>query len=60
MGKCRTSHCNQWGLCRVIILFHEGWRHCSSQITLEFLVTIIIISFGNISLKLAVSLIFIA
>ena len=23
-GKCGTSHCNQWGLCGVVILCHEG------------------------------------
>ena len=37
-GKCGVSHCNQWGLCGVVILCCEGWRRGSSQITLGFLV----------------------
>ena len=37
-GMCGTSHCNQWRLCGIVILCHRGWRHCSSQITLGFLV----------------------
>jgi len=23
-GECGTSHCNQWGLCGIVILCHEG------------------------------------
>jgi len=36
-GKCGASHCNQWRLCGVVILYHEGWRRGSSRITLGFL-----------------------
>jgi len=32
-GKCGAFHCNQWGICGVVILCHEGWRGGSSQIT---------------------------
>jgi len=39
-GKCGTCHCNQWGLCGLIILCREGWRRGFSQITLGFLVTL--------------------
>jgi len=31
-GKCGASHCNQWGLCGVVIFRREGWRCGSSQI----------------------------
>jgi len=37
-GKCGTSYWNQWGLCGVVILCHEGWQRSFSQITLGFLV----------------------
>ena len=40
-GKCGASLCNKWGLCGVVILYREGWRPCSSQITFGFLVDII-------------------
>jgi len=36
-GKCVASHCNQWGLCGVVILCREEWRRGSFQITLGFL-----------------------
>jgi len=29
-GKCWAFHCNQWGLCGVVILCREGWRRGSS------------------------------
>ena len=32
--KGGASHCNQCGLCGVVILCRERWRRCSSQITL--------------------------
>jgi len=35
-------HCNQWGLCGILILCHEGWRCGFSQVTLGFLVILII------------------
>jgi len=38
-GKCRTSHCDQWGLCGIVILCREGWQRGFSQITLGFLVS---------------------
>ena len=37
-GKCRASHCNQLGLCDVVILCREGWRRGSSRISLGFIV----------------------
>jgi len=38
-GKCAwASHCNQRGLCGVVIFFSDAWRRSSSQITLGFLV----------------------
>jgi len=48
-GKCRpnASHCNQWGLCGVVILCHEGWRRGSSRITLGFLVSVGLILFSQ-------------
>ena len=39
--KCGTSHYNQWGLCGVVILYHEGWRRGSSQIALGFVVVVV-------------------
>ena len=39
--KCGTSHCNQWGLCGVVILCREGRRRGFSQITLGFLVSLL-------------------
>jgi len=42
-GKCGASHCNQWGLCGIVIFCREGWQCSSSQITLGLLVTASII-----------------
>jgi len=39
-SKCGPSHCNQRGLCGVVILCREGWRRGSSQITSGFLVAL--------------------
>jgi len=36
-GKCGAFHCNQRGLCGIVILCCEGWRRGSSQMTLDFL-----------------------
>ena len=43
-GKCWASHCNQWGLCDVVILCRMGWHRGSSQITSGFLVLAVICS----------------
>jgi len=43
-GKCGASHCNQLGLCGVVILCREGWRRSSSQITLGFIVPDVVMS----------------
>jgi len=37
-GKCGASHCHQRGLCGVVVLCREGWRHGLSQINFGFLV----------------------
>jgi len=36
-GKCGASHCNQWGLCGVVILCREGWRRALPKLLWDFL-----------------------
>ena len=36
-SKCGASHCNQWGLCGVVVLWREGWRRSSSHVTWDFM-----------------------
>jgi len=35
-GEIGASHCNQLGLCGVVILCHEGWLCGSARVTLGF------------------------
>ena len=40
VSKCGAGHCNQWRLCGVVILCHDGWQRGSSLIILRFLIVV--------------------
>jgi len=37
LGKCGASHCNEWGLCCVVVLCHERWRRHSYFLPVLFI-----------------------
>ena len=39
-GKCGTSHCNQWGLCGIVIFCHEGGNMAFPKLLWDFLLLI--------------------